>query len=380
MSSKLNEGTRKLRVLHVIGGLVGGGAETQLKLILRGMDGSRFHVGVAYLNDDTNFHDRDGIECIQITRGSRYGLLSLWQRLNCAVVEFQPDVVHLWFPELMTIPCAIASRMKSIPIVSSQRRSLSSSVSIGNRVRDLAGCMTHLMSHVIVTNFPVEHEAWWFRYLYEKRDGEVVRNAISPISVGSVETDLPSSFDTGNFNVLFVGRLVAQKRLPILLRAFALLVKENPRVRLYVYGDGLATVRQSYSDLIEELGIDPSLVEFCGYRSDWRLLAPSFDVFVLPSVAEGMPNVLLEAMQAGLACIANTIPEIESIVTESDSVLLTPPDDPAELSKALLRLVNDPALREKLVDSSVAVLEQFTVNRMVRSYEALYERLAHASS
>jgi hypothetical protein len=111
MNSKNEEGL-SCRILHVIGGLVGGGAEAQLKLLISGMSDLPFSSAVVYINDDRSFVDRGGISFYQIERSGRRDIVSVWKSLHYAMDDFQPDLVHLWYPEVLTIPAAIIAKLR----------------------------------------------------------------------------------------------------------------------------------------------------------------------------------------------------------------------------------------------------------------------------
>jgi glycosyltransferase involved in cell wall biosynthesis len=365
-----------MRILHIIGGLVGGGAETQLKLILRGLTDTGHQVGVAYLNDDPGFTERGGIACFPLQRRSKFEYWKLHRQLKGIIERFKPDVIHLWFPEVLTIPVALIARSKGIPIVSSQRRSFSTHVSRFNWLRDRAGAIPHYLCDALVTNFPVDHEPQWFQRLYRKHRGAIVRNALAPQE--RPHGDLPRpSLAQDCFNVLFVGRFAPQKRIPLLIEAFAHLDHQTHAYRLHLYGKANEDALEQCRQVMAANGLAEDRVVFAGYCPAWRTIAAQFDAFVLPSVAEGMPNVLLEAMQAGLPCLATNIPEIRSLVTHGEQAWLIEPDSVEALTAGLNELhVNSP-LRQSLAEVGQQFTQRFGVENMVQQYVNIYHDLCH---
>lgn len=112
-----------------------------------------------------------------------------------------------------------------------------------------------------------------------------------------------------------------------------------------------------------------------GDRSDIAQLLPQFDIFVLPSQAEGISNTLLEAMACGCAPVATDVGGNAELVEagEGGNGLLVPPQDSEALAAALARLVAEPPLRQRLAAASLArVREQFSLDRMVTAYGHLY--------
>lgn len=110
-----------------------------------------------------------------------------------------------------------------------------------------------------------------------------------------------------------------------------------------------------------------------GDRSDVAELLPQFDIFALPSQAEGISNTLLEAMACGCAPVATAVGGNPELVEDGVNGLLVPPQDSAALAAALARLVAEPALRSALAGASLArARSQFSLDGMVAAYGALY--------
>ena len=114
-----------------------------------------------------------------------------------------------------------------------------------------------------------------------------------------------------------------------------------------------------------------------GDRSDVAQLLPQFDIFALPSQAEGISNTLLEAMACGCAPVATDVGGNPELVEHEANGLLVPAQDSTALATALARLVNEPALRERLAQASLArVRAQFSLDGMIAAYGALYASAA----
>lgn len=149
----------------------------------------------------------------------------------------------------------------------------------------------------------------------------------------------PIRYDTAPHRgqtLLFVGRLAGVKGVPILLDAVAALKERFPGLRLALIGDG--PERAALEERAKPLG---DTVVFLGYQSQDAVaeaLAQS-DVFVLPSFAEGVPVVLMEAMAAGVPVIATQIAGIPELVSHWDSGLLVPPGDVPALTEAISQML-----------------------------------------
>jgi glycosyltransferase involved in cell wall biosynthesis len=187
-----------------------------------------------------------------------------------------------------------------------------------------------------------------------------------PVEPG-VEADLPP-----RPRFLFTGRFHPQKNLPMLLEAWTRVVREAP-AHLILLGWG--PERAALEVLIEERGLAP----FVHVREAVEDPAPylrAADAFVLPSVAEGMSNSLLEAMASGLPCLASRIGGNDDLVADARTGLLLPPDRPDAWAEAALRLIRDPALAAAWGTAGLErIRSEFAIERVMDRFEALYRRL-----
>ena len=147
--------------------------------------------------------------------------------------------------------------------------------------------------------------------------------------------------------LLFVGRLAGVKGVPLLLEALAALAPAHPALRLRLIGDG--PDRAALEARAIRLGL-ADRVEFLGYRSQSEVAdaLAGAQIFVLPSFAEGVPVVLMEAMAAGLPVVTTQIAGIPELVDSGISGLLVPPGEAAPLARALDTLLTDPARRHAM--------------------------------
>jgi len=173
--------------------------------------------------------------------------------------------------------------------------------------------------------------------------------------------------------VLFLGRLDPQKGLNVALHAWARVAARRPEARLVLAGEGPA--RAQLEAQARALGLGHSM-RFLGPRPDPESLLRGSAIFLLPSRSEGMSNALLEAMATGLACVATRIGGNSDLVEHAVTGLLVPPGDAGALADALCGLLEDPALRLRLgMAARTAVLDRFTMDRVVHAYADLYATL-----
>jgi glycosyltransferase involved in cell wall biosynthesis len=176
------------------------------------------------------------------------------------------------------------------------------------------------------------------------------------------------------FRLTSVGQLQPAKGYHLLLDALAALVAAGHDVTLTLAGDG--PDRGALEAHARSAGIDGRVV-FAGEvnQDEVRRLFAETDAFVLPSFAEGIPVVLMEAMASGLACVATRITGVPELVADGESGLLVTPADEHELAAAIHRLKADDALRARIGRAARARVEaSYDIARNVRALAAVFER------
>jgi len=176
--------------------------------------------------------------------------------------------------------------------------------------------------------------------------------------------------------VASVGRLHEEKGVALLVAAFHALLQVHPTARLLLAGDGPA--RRALETTVEALRLAP-FVRFLGtVASPWPLLAAA-DVFALPSLWEGMPNALLEAMAAGLPCVATAVGAVPEMVVDGREALVVPAGDPGALARALAELATWPTRRSEMgAFARRRVEDAFRIEATVAQTERLYDELLAA--
>jgi glycosyltransferase involved in cell wall biosynthesis len=171
--------------------------------------------------------------------------------------------------------------------------------------------------------------------------------------------------------VVAVGRLSREKGQCHLIRAAA---AWRGGARLVIVGDG--PDRAALERLARDLGVGASVI-FAGMTNNVAPYYALADVFVLPSLSEGSPNVLLEAMAAGLPVVATRVGGVPEIAADGTSALIGPSKDPAFLAHAVDRLLGNPDLARRLgAAARRAVLSRHTPERRAETLSRLYAALA----
>ena len=167
----------------------------------------------------------------------------------------------------------------------------------------------------------------------------------------------------------FVGRLVPQKSLDNLLRAFALL--KDSSARLVIVGDG--ELKRKLQVIAKKLYISNKVI-FTGFRDDIPTVMSGLDVFVLSSKYEGFGLVLLEAMRAAKPVLATRVSAIPEVVSDEVTGILVPASNPEIMAEAMKRLMDEENRVRMGQAGKVRVAEEFGVERMSQRTRQVYER------
>jgi len=167
-------------------------------------------------------------------------------------------------------------------------------------------------------------------------------------------------------------RLSEQKGITYLLKAMPAILENHPDVTLVIAGDG--DLKNELETEAAALNIADSVI-FAGARRDIPELLQLFDIYVMPSLWEGLPMIILEAMAAGCPIVATDVGGNGSAVIDNQTGLLVKPHNSVMLAEAINRLLSQPELRARLTGAAAELFQrQFSAHSMTRRYEKLYLR------
>ena len=175
--------------------------------------------------------------------------------------------------------------------------------------------------------------------------------------------------------VLYVGRMRTRKAVAVLLEAFSRLLRSHPRAQLVLAGDG--EHREALEQRARTLELDRS-IRFLGAipREQMGRWYGAADIYCLPSIYEGFPVAILEAMAAGLPVVSTTVSGIPEAVEDGVTGLLAEPEDAGKLAAALERLADDPELCRQMGDRARSMVqERFAIPKVCADYLELWQRL-----
>lgn len=365
-----------IRILHVLDRLDIGGTEKVVSRLIKGLEPELFEHSICTLRgaapaakswmSDVNISDA-GCDAA----GFQFNVLRLAETMR----SLRPTIVHSrnWGG----IEAAIGARLAGVPIVVHSEHGYQLDMRYGLPLRQrILRHIAYRCAHAVFTvsdDLRRFHavQGWWDPSLINVLPNGVEIARYSPCSEvrARVRRELGLSADA--LVVGFVGRLVDLKGVPTLLEALGNLLPVVPEIRALVVGSGPELGR--LQDCVANSAALRGRVMFVGARDDVADLLKAMDIFVLPSLMEGMSNTILEAMATGVPVIATRVGGNPEIVTDAVAGYLFEPGDAVDLSKKLATLLLDRGLRGSIGhEARKRILKDFSLEVMLTRYRELY--------
>jgi glycosyltransferase involved in cell wall biosynthesis len=366
---------KPVRVMHVMEAMGLGGAETMVVEHVRHA-GPGFEVSVCALNGGGHALEQArtlGARVFDLSDRRRPGVAGRMRRLIRLILLLHRERIRVVNAHNPTgaLYGVVAARCAGVPVVVRTEHSIHDPSRHSRFYLLVEPLLTAWSDHVIcVADAVLESHA---RRLRRWRNRFVaVQNGISDARPTRSRAAVRDSLDLGAEDrvILTVGSLTPQKAQHVLIEAFATVVRDLPRARLLIAGEG--PLEGALRDQAARLGLDGE-VFFLGARADVVDLLEAADVFALSSIREGMPVTALEAIRAGRPVVTSDAGGVRQIITDGECGLIVPRGDPRALADALRRLAGDvrgaAAMGER---ARRRWLERSRSERMVAETEAFY--------
>lgn len=310
-----------------------------------------------------------GIELLILPDTNR-SLLATSLRLANTLDRLDIRVVHAHGYKAMVF-CAMARRWHRFELVKTEH-GLPEQVA-GHTIGALRGHLYHLLDRAATrfsnatVCFVTDELSARYRGRRPTRPPRVIPNGIS--SMDGQQLPRPPEFQPGYFNLAVVGRLEPVKALQLAIEALCTqAIPQN--VHLHIVGTG--PCEGELRERAREVGV-VARVHFLGFRRDAYNFIAHSDVLLMPSLHEGLPYTLLEAMALGTPVIASRVGGLAEVVQNEVTGLLVPPGDVAALANAIGRLIAEPSLRAQLGDEAQRVQRaKYSLDAMANSYLDVY--------
>ncbi len=358
--------TKKTRLFFLTTSARMAGAEKMLFELASRLDTDRYDVTVCTLKDPSEGPLLDKLSELGI-RTRTLGIGSKWQgwkllRLYGLLRRECPDVLQsfLYFDN---IAARIFGRLARVPVIICGQRNARHEPA----VRFWLDRLTELLCNKIVSNTRAGKDKLVQRHGVSPDKIDVIYNGVEP---APRRDDIRNLVDVPESATIvgFVGTLSKQKGLYVLLPALSRLDRDVVTVLI---GDG--PERTAIQKQINTLGLS-GRVHLLGHVDEARNYTGSLDLLVLPSLREGMPNVLMEAMAQGTVCVATAVGGVPELLEDTKTGFLAEPGSVESLADSIDRALSlsDQEQSVLLQRASQQILEKFTFKKMIETFEGLY--------
>jgi len=298
-------------------------------------------------------------------------------RLFCLKKRY--DIVHFYgasLPLLLSLPLLRMLRKKTVAKISGANPGMEVGSLDDSIFKSLMKGIFFLSDRFIVMSNDLRR-----RILAENfSDNKIIKipNGVDekifyPMKVGERERLRKKLDYEGKVVFLYSGRLVKNKGLELGIIAAAEVVKTNKNFLLVFLGRG--ELEKGIKKIAEELGLE-GFVRFEGLVNNVAEYLNASDIFIFPSLSEGMPNALLEAMACGLPVIASNIGGVIDILEDGKSGILFEAGNVLELASAMTMLLEAAALRQKLgAEARKRIVENFSIDMIAGEYIKVYRNV-----
>jgi len=356
-----------------------GGAEQYLLLLAEGVS-ALGHEVVFFLPRDAVWRPRvdsgrwGAFECPD---ESVAGFARRMISLRSALKRARPDILHINLPSTYSASIsagAMVARLHGCGVVTTEHLSM---IGRARKRAPVKGFFTSFVQRIIAVSDATRRSLIDTHGIPGGKIS-VVLNGVNLAELDVVSKEEARSklgIEPGALVIGCVGELIKRKGHGYLIDAFEEVRQDyEGRLQLVLVGDGIE--RENLEAQAKSAGLEGSVL-FAGTVQGAGPLLKAFDIFVMPSLMEALPFALLEAMAGGVSPVATDVWGIPEVVRDGETGLLVPPADTLALKEAILKLLADPGLREKMgAASRKAAEEKFSLDSMISQTVVVYESVA----
>jgi len=355
----------------------GGGVKSRAPIIL-GINPEKYQTICIYLtksSEEPNFFEEKGLKVFYISRKRAFHMFDLWAvwKLSRVLKREKVDILHC-HRHRATVYGTIAAKLAGVPVVFAHVHGLNRSKN--PRRKFINWVVLRWVDKILTVGEAVKEDVL--------RDNPAVRPE-QIISVGnSIDCEWfaqvqitkqqakesiglePKSFVFGT-----VGRLAPTKGQSYLIEAFANVKREIPTAQLILIGTGRS--ESQLKEQAHEMGLTNS-IHFLGQRSDIPRILRAMDVFVLSSLAEGMPRSLLEAMAAGVPCVGTNVGGTPEILADGEFGYLVQPKDVNALADAMIGFAKETEQQRQILtqEAKQRITDKYSHDVIRKKLENVY--------
>ncbi len=366
---------RKIKVMHVMQNLEIGGLENGVVNLVNRIDRNEFDVSICCLRGFGCLKERvsSGVKIININEKTGFQLSTVFKIASLCRRE-AIDVIHTHGWAGGYFSGVIGAKLSFVPVI------LNGEHGTMYFERPLRALAQKLLARIVDGIVPVCGDLKKNVISNFKINGRKVFPVINGVDTEKFRPDsgLKRScrkelgIGSHEFVIGSVGRLVPVKDYSTLIRAVPAVIGKVAKARLLLVGDGV--MRRELEALAVSLGVRERVI-FAGAQKNIPGLLNVMDIFVLPSVSEGLSNTILEAMSTGVPVVATNVGGNTEIVLNNETGVLTPVGDGARLSEEIVLMSQENRRVAMGIKARNRIIECFSIQRMVSDYEKLYQTL-----
>jgi len=365
--------SKKIKILYLTTSSKLSGTEKMLYELVKGIDKEKYEVMVCTIKDDLDSQllDRlrkEGIKTACLDLDKKWKIWRVF-KLFKIIKNFNPKILQsfLFFDNILA---RIFGKLAGAPIIISGQRSAET---YRPKIRNFFDRITINLADYIVSN----SEAG--KRIVIERDGfpeEKVKVIYNGINLDKTGQQLKARRSKAITKIGFVGRLSTEKGLNYLIEAVSILKNKMNDFVVLIIGDG--PERKKLEKLTYENGVE-DVICFLGYKEKAWQYMQEFDLFVLPSLWEGFPNVIIEAMAQNVLVVATRVGGVPELIKDNETGFLVKPRDGKALAERINYVLNLPEKEKKKIEENArrVVKKEFSIEKMLKEYEKLYASLIH---
>lgn len=370
-------GNHKIKVCYLIGSLKIGGAQRHLVKLLNALDRSRVEPVLVLFKEEGDLISeirRLQIPIYELSINKLYGLhsISCLYKFVKYLREQDIDVLHtfIWQANFFGAVAGIIARKKVVISKRSTNDWMTAPYLMISRLTNMLADKVSVVSEDVAKTVR-ERERASEAKLFVVPNGVDLPGKIDVEKKEALQKELVISDRAIKVGV--IASLVPVKGHIYFIDAIRKVVNEYPEIQVLLVGDGI--LRSELEARVHQLGIDDN-VQFLGYRNDVEGILGLLDIFVLPSLEEGMSNAVLEAMAHGLPIIVTDAAGSFEIVENGKSGIIVQKGNSEPLAKALLNIIRDKAYRLSLgMEARKRVEREYSMSQVVSRNLQVYEEL-----
>lgn len=367
---------RKINLLQVVDGFRLGGAETKLLELVLNLDRTKFNVIVCSLLEEgqlTEKFKKAADKLYILNRKHRFDI-TLIPKFAQLIRKENIDIVQttLFYADVVTPPVAKAM---NVPVVLSWE-TISHFNDFYNPFhrRSAYRFSMNFVDKIIAVSDDVKSSIVALRKISSQKI------VVIPYGVNLAEFNskknkkIKSQLDINPEDLVIgvVARLHPVKGHKYLIRALPAIKERFPNIKCLIVGDG------DYRSVLEKECLEykvSDIVKFLGFRDDVSDILNMLDVFVLPSVSEGLPNVILEAMASSVPVVATNVGGIPEVVKHNKTGKLIQSKDPEQLSKAIIEVLEGEKVSTYIQNAHNLIRKKYSLEHQIKQFEKLYTEL-----